>query len=331
MRALKFLNTNKSRFTAGFLLALFLIFVFVYSEHRKSRITAAETRASGLASVAGWDPVSLWQGNGLLARTSSNEDQARREPAFSQKDTLPQDRMVVVTVESMFLVQDPDKVVEETRALAARLGGYVSSLHRTKDGANAAYLELRIPVTRFDEARKSIESSAIKKQSEKLTTEDVTKQFVDTEAQIRNLKAQEAQYLQIMRGAAKITDVLAVTEKLEEVRGEIESLQASANYLKHQSALATLTIAFVTETPVVVAGFEWKPSMNARLAWVETQKGLAAWVDTAVGFLLYLPVLLLWTLSIAGIIVAGWKILVLLKRLIERWFPQATPVEPVES
>lgn len=59
---------------------------------------------------------------------------------------------------------------------------------------------------------------AVKVNSEKTDAQDVTKQYVDLEARIRNLRAQEAQYLEIMRSAKKVQDMLDVSEKLSEVR-----------------------------------------------------------------------------------------------------------------
>jgi len=45
-----------------------------------------------------------------------------------------------------------------------------------------------------------------------VTAEDVTKQFVDTEARIRNPKATEEKYLQLLKQARNVQDVLAVEE-----------------------------------------------------------------------------------------------------------------------
>ncbi|PYX85220.1 MAG: hypothetical protein DMG68_18470 [Acidobacteria bacterium] len=60
--------------------------------------------------------------------------------------------------------------------------------------------------------RKSANSTRI--ETEKTDANDVTKQYVDLQAQIHNLRTEEAQYLSIMKSAAKVPDMLDVSEKL---------------------------------------------------------------------------------------------------------------------
>jgi TfoX/Sxy family transcriptional regulator of competence genes len=66
------------------------------------------------------------------------------------------------------------------------------------------------------------------------TPKTVTKQYVDQEARLRNLRAQEQQYLGILRKAATVKDTLEVSDKLNEVRGAIEERQAEFEALTKQ-------------------------------------------------------------------------------------------------
>lgn len=57
---------------------------------------------------------------------------------------------------------------------------------------------------RFEDGKAEIRKFAARIESEKTDATDVTKQYVDLQARIRNLRAEEAQYLTIMRSAGKV-------------------------------------------------------------------------------------------------------------------------------
>jgi hypothetical protein len=53
-----------------------------------------------------------------------------------------------------------------------------------------------------------------------MEAEDVTRQYVDEQAHLRNLRAQEAQYLTILKQAKTVKDTLDISEKLNAVRAD---------------------------------------------------------------------------------------------------------------
>ena len=59
--------------------------------------------------------------------------------------------------------------------------------------ATTATLTIRVPAARFDEARTEIRKLGTKIETDKIDAQDVTQQYVDQDATIRNLKAEEAQ------------------------------------------------------------------------------------------------------------------------------------------
>ena len=78
--------------------------------------------------------------------------------------------------------------------------------------------------------------------AESIDAQDVTKQYVDQQARLRNLRAQEQQYLGILRKAATVKDTLEVSDKLNEVRGAIEERQAEFEALSKQVETVAINI-----------------------------------------------------------------------------------------
>jgi hypothetical protein len=65
-----------------------------------------------------------------------------------------------------------------------------------------------------------------------------------------NLRATEAQYQALLVRAGSIDDVLKVTAKLDEVRGDIEQLEGRIKLIEDQSEFATVAV-HMTLPPVV--------------------------------------------------------------------------------
>ena len=136
------------------------------------------------------------------------------------------DRKMVRTASTDLLVKSPKEVSEKIRMLALQAGGFlISSETYGGENASSASLTIRVPVDRFDQIRAQISKLGLRVESEKLEAQDVTKQYVDLSARFRNFRAQEAQYLGILRQAKTVKDTVDVSGKLNEVR----ALQASSN------------------------------------------------------------------------------------------------------
>ena len=85
----------------------------------------------------------------------------------------------------------------------------------------------------------------------------MTKDYVDREAQLRNLRAQEAQYLGILKQAKTVKDTLQVSDKLNDVRSEIEQQQAEFEALSKQVEMVALSVSVRAEADVQAFGLRW--------------------------------------------------------------------------
>ena len=250
---------------------------------------------------------------------------ARSEDKAPGPSQAPFDRKIIRTGTMNLVVKDAPAAVQQLQALAERLGGYVESSNLTQDGDSMnGTIKLRIPAARFDEARAGARTAGVRVQSESVDANDVTRQFVDLEASLRNFRAEEAQYLEIMKKATKTEDVLAVAEHLSDVRGRIERTQGELNLLSHQVDMSTLTINLVAQAEARVLGLEWRPLYNARRAFRDLLQGMADYADSMVALLITLPLILVWAATILFFAVIAWKIL----RWVWKRFLKRAPAAP---
>ena len=130
------------------------------------------------------------------------------------------------------------------------------------------------------------------------TSQDVTEQYYDIEARIKNKKAEEKTITKILEErTGKLEEVLKVEVELSRVRGEIEQLEGKIRVLENLSALATLTVNVrerekFQPPPPVAADFPtqiartWSASVQAL---VDRLKAITLW---AVDWAIWLPLLI---------------------------------------
>ena len=219
------------------------------------------------------------------------------------------DRKLVRTGSLELTVKSPAEAAEQIRRLAESMGGYLESaqIGGSKE-APTADITIRVPAARFEDVKAQIRGLASRVESEKTDAQDVTRQYVDMEARLRNLRAEEAQYLTILKSAYKVEDMVQVTEKLSEVRGEIEQQQAEFQTLSKQVETVAITISLRAFADAQVFGLNWRPLYQLKVALRNGLEALGDYAAAMVAIMFYVPVILAWGLTILLAAVLAWRL-----------------------
>lgn len=130
------------------------------------------------------------------------------------------------------------------------VGGYLASEKEYADESDSTRnykLDARIPAKNFDRFLNRVTQTAALIDSKYITATDVTTRYIDMTTRLRNKKALEARYLELLHQSTRMTDILQVENKLNEIRTEIETTQGQLNYLNKQIAYSSLQITFYTK------------------------------------------------------------------------------------
>ena len=218
------------------------------------------------------------------------------------------ERKIVRTSSMEMVVEHPDQAIEKIAALADGMGGYLVTSASGGAESTAGSLTVRVPGSRFEEARAEIRKLGARVESERVDDEDVTRQYVDQDATIRNLKAEEAGYLFILKQATTVKDMLAVSQRLSEVRGLIEQQQAEFNALSRQIETVAISISLRTEPKEQVFGLNWRPIRRLKIALRDGLESIATYAVAMTSVLFYLPAVLLWVGTIFAAGFASWRV-----------------------
>lgn len=130
----------------------------------------------------------------------------------------------------------------------------VYSLNKAKSGT----VIIKVPVANFEKAFSEIKKIAALVIQESTSGQDVTEEYIDLQSQLKNKQAEEQQFVEIMKQAVKIQDILDVTQQLSRVRGEIEQLQGRLKFLNSQTDMASITVSLSEDSNITIAD-SWRP------------------------------------------------------------------------
>lgn len=144
-----------------------------------------------------------------------------------------------------------DRTIEKLSALVEQYGGFVES--SSINGSNyytqsrgysseryASYV-IRVPSGKFSALMGSLSTLGNVPYSHTYT-ENITAQYYDTDARLTAYQTQEARLLEMMEAAETVEDLIAIEEKLTELRYQIESLQSTLKNWDRQVAYSTLDL-----------------------------------------------------------------------------------------
>jgi hypothetical protein len=166
------------------------------------------------------------------------------------------DRKIVRNGYITLEVNDITVAITGVTAVANDLGGYVVSSNKSGDqDTTYGQISIRVPSDRFDEAFDRIRKLAVNVPNESTNSQDVTEQYTDLQSQLRNLEATEAQYLELLKKAEKVEDILAIQRELSNVRGQIEQVKGRIQYLDRTSDMALIDVSLQKVKPI--GGAAW--------------------------------------------------------------------------
>jgi hypothetical protein len=270
------------------------------------------------------NPAPVQNGESRIAsvRSDSQGAQQQQVPLDSAGAAQAFMRKVIQNAEITIETDKPEEGQQKIGVIAEKHGGFVvvsESKHNEAASQNVASTEVnvvvRVPAQKFQATIDEIRAVGGRILHEKSSGQDVTEEYIDLEARIRTKKALEAQFLEIMKQARKISDAMEVQTQLAEVRTEIERLEGRRRFLENQSALSTINITLHTPTPVVAAA--------TRGFYYDLQAAFGNGVDIGAGIFLGIVQFVIVMIPVMLFIVApAWLVFKWLRRRMP-WPPKA--------
>ena len=167
------------------------------------------------------------------------------------RSIVPQNRVIVRTVDIGIIVPNVPRSREEIALLAEDFGGWEVNSERTQ--RHEASISVRVPAELLGQFLQRLRDTAAEVEFENSTSQDVTADFVDNEARLNVLRRTEARLLEFHSRAVNVEETVNLEAELSRVQLEIEGIQGRLRFMAETSAYSLVNVVLTTapgEMPV---------------------------------------------------------------------------------
>jgi hypothetical protein len=105
-------------------------------------------------------------------------------------------------------------------------------------------LIIRVPSKNFDLFLKDISKGVAYFDNKEISSQDVTAEYIDIDARLKAKKVLENRYLELLKKANKVSEMLEIEAQLSSIREEIEAKEGQLNYMQNRVSFSSITIEF---------------------------------------------------------------------------------------
>jgi len=96
---------------------------------------------------------------------------------------------------------------------------FSSNFNEYRRGLKSGQMTVKVPVDKFQKVVNEIKSVATQVVSGSTSGMDVTERYVDLKAQLKNKRAEETTFVELLDRSSKLDDILMVSKEIANVRG----------------------------------------------------------------------------------------------------------------
>jgi hypothetical protein len=288
---------------AGAMAVLIAVFLSTTSSFR-SHMAANEavSRNSAVANVQTLQAYSVAPAKPVPAGRYTKElaaiaGESEDQPDQGEPNPAQQGPMIARTASLTIVAKDFGTAEAAVKAIIARYHGYIGELSTSspQNSAHTLTATLHIPSAQLEAALAELKQLG-RVEQESQAGEEVTKEYTDLAARLKNSRATEQRLLDVLRkNTGKVMDILKVEQEIARVRGEIERMEADQRALKTRVDFAGVQLS-VTED--FKASLQVTPPSTATRLHNAVVTGYRDVVDGVISFFVWLleagPTLLLW-------------------------------------
>jgi hypothetical protein len=208
-------------------------------EQRMADVTLAETKLE--------DNNKTYYAADSTAQVPTGNDEQPKQPGTSTSVTnVDWDKKIIknatLSIEAKSHKSFNDFVHEQVK----RMGGYVAEEEQNKsDYKIENIVTIKVPVDQFDNLVKSITSTKDENVvSQKVTSQDVTGEVIDTRSRTEAKRQIRLRYLDLLKQAKNMEDILKVQSEINNIQEEIEAGAGRVSYLTHAAVYSTIQLTF---------------------------------------------------------------------------------------
>ncbi len=206
-----------------------------------------------------------------------------------------QERLIIRDAELAIVVDDTQESIDAIETLTEQVGGWVVNSNIWQyNTLNRGSVTVRVPAEELDAFLEAVHDLANEVTSQSVSGQDVTEEYVDLGAQLKNLQATADRVRNFLDEAKNVEEALAVNVELSRLEGDIERISGRMQYLERSARYSSVSIDITPDElaqPMTIG--RWEPAGTAKDA-IEALITAMQWlIDALITIILFvLPMLL---------------------------------------
>jgi hypothetical protein len=184
---------------------------------------------------------------------TANIEMAKEEivaPTTEQKTNETLERKLIKEGRVEFETDNVNTTRKTIFEAANKYKGYVSSDQEFKStGRKSNTVIIRVPADKFDNLLSDATIGVEKFDSKEINVKDVTEEFLDIQARLKTKKELELRYIDLLKQAKNVIEILEIEKQIGQLRSDIESIEGRLKYLQDRVSFSTLTMTFYETIP----------------------------------------------------------------------------------
>ncbi len=196
-----------------------------------------------------------------MAKSSSSEGEAATDEVQGEESVAPADppqmpspgtpKKLIKNADIRIKVDDLQKAESYVNNQVKLAGAYIASNNSDNTaGFRTISLQIRVDYRKFESLMAHITPEGGFVDSKKISSQDVTSEYVDVESRIKSKKAVEARYRELLKEAHSIKDIIEVEDKLRLITEETEIQEGRMKYLTDQTSYSTINLELHQEDTI---------------------------------------------------------------------------------
>jgi hypothetical protein len=155
------------------------------------------------------------------------------------------DKKIIKTANITLELKDYAAYNNSIHARVKMYGAYIAQEQQSEtDNQLTNEVTIKVPVDKFEDLVNSLGGEGIKVMQKNISSEDVTGEVVDTKARLEAKKQVRDRYLDLLKQAKTMKDILDVQAEINSIQEDIESAAGRVDYLVHSAAYSTVNIKY---------------------------------------------------------------------------------------
>jgi len=239
-------------------LLLFMMFLLLFSGCKKSEEATEDMAITAVRMPSKEDSEAISE-NADMKVNDSREDSAPPpppmvdqvkfvKPVLASSDEITAEKVeqkIIKTGNIRFETNDLGQTYNQIITAVKKHNAIIQNDTEGKEyGSIFRRITVRVPSKNFDLFLTDISKGVSYFDNKEISSQDVTEEYIDVAARLKAKKTLESRYLELLKKANKVSEMLEIEAQLSAIREEIEAKEGQLRYMQSRVSMSTVNIEF---------------------------------------------------------------------------------------